>query len=263
MLDNSEFDPWVKSIFQSIKVGTRLNCIINYYPLAAAVLKLVLQRVFRKMAFEEMNHSRTRVTKRLEKGRASEGVDIWDLVLSQEDKGKDGLTRENMDSNASLFMTAGTETTATLLSGLTYSLLKNPDPMKKLVDEIRGAFVSTDDMTMEALAQLPYLNACLKEALRRYPPVPIGLPRVTPSNGSTICGEFVPPGVSCATYTHNPERSLTASFIDHCRWPPYCDIQFAQELQKSTFFHSRALDGRPRVCRGSASRCATLLHWCA
>ncbi|KAH8789948.1 hypothetical protein F5882DRAFT_377646 [Hyaloscypha sp. PMI_1271] len=35
---------------------------------------------------------------------------------------------------------SGTETTATLLSGLTYYLLKNPDQMEKLVTEIWGSF---------------------------------------------------------------------------------------------------------------------------
>ena len=98
-----------------------------------------------------------------------------------------------MDANASLFMIAGTETTATLVSGLTFFLLSKPECMKKLVDEIRGAFASAEDMTMERLAALPYLNACMKEALRMYPPVPLGLPRVTPKDGSTISGQFVPP----------------------------------------------------------------------
>lgn len=38
--------------------------------------------------------------------------------------------------------------------------------------------------------------ACLNEALRVYPPVPTGLPRVTPAGGRTILGRFVPQGVS-------------------------------------------------------------------
>lgn len=44
--------------------------------------------------------------------------DIWGLVLKHKDAGKE-ISRPQMDANAQLFMTAGTETTATALTGLT------------------------------------------------------------------------------------------------------------------------------------------------
>src|ERR1700755_639339 len=93
---------------------------------------------------------------------------------------KSGLTRQEMYSNASLFMIAGTETTATELSGMTYYLLKNPDKLKNLTDEIRGAFASDADITMERVAQLKYVQAVVEEGLRLYPPVANGLPRIVP-----------------------------------------------------------------------------------
>jgi cytochrome P450 len=199
MLDNAEYDPWVKIIFKNFKRATHLSIIYNHYPLAARVFRAMLHKTVAKVQYIHLNHSATRVTKRLEKGRASEGIDLWDLVLKQEEKGTVGLTRAEMDVNAGLFMVAGTETTATLLSGLTYLLLTHPESMKKLVTEVRGAFASSDEVTMEAIAALPYLNACIKEAFRRYPPVPVGLPHRTPQEGSTICGHYVPPNVSHST----------------------------------------------------------------
>jgi cytochrome P450 len=170
--------------------------------------------------YNHFAHSVTRVTKRLEKGREAEGVDIWDLVLAQED-GK-GLTRGEMDSNASLFMIAGTETTATLVSGLTFLLLKHPQCMKKVVTEIRDAFANIDDMTMEHLAALPYFAACIKEAFRLYPPVPLGIQRITPDDGSTICGQFVPPKTvvwipQLAMYTHSKNFKRPLEYIPE-RW---------------------------------------------
>lgn len=154
---------------------------------------------------EHFSHSVTRVTKRLERGHSSEGSDLWDLVLGQKE-GR-GLTRPEMDANSSLFMIAGTETTATLLSGLTYLLLRNPECMKQLNEEIRNQFDSADDMTMERLAALPYLNACIKEAFRMYPPVPSSLPRRTPADGSTICGTYIPPN----TVVGIPQRAMYMS----------------------------------------------------
>ncbi|RZJ24438.1 MAG: cytochrome P450, partial [Haliea sp.] len=139
--------------------------------------------------------------------------------------------------NASLFMIAGTETTATFVSGMTYLLLKNPECMKKLTKEIRGAFENADDMTMEALAALPYFKACINEAFRLYPPVPLGLPRLTPEDGSTVCGQFVPPGMICmipqlAMYTQ-PENFRNPDQYVPERWlgdPKYEDDQ-RQALQ--------------------------------
>ena len=154
--------------------------ILTHYPTYWLPIKSILPKSLNKTRQNHFNHSVTRVTKRLEKGRDTEGVDLWDLVLGQKE-GK-GLSRGEMDSNASLFMIAGTETTATLCSGLTWLLLLNYEKMAKLVNEIRDKIMDPDNMHMEQLAALPYLNACIKEAFRMYPPVPHGLPRITPAD---------------------------------------------------------------------------------
>lgn len=209
----------VRIIFAGIRVATRIT-ILAYYPWIWAVFKAIVPESVNKKRVDHFQHSVNRVTKRLEKGRESGDVDIWDLVLGQKE-GR-GLTRAEMDSNASLFMIAGTETTATLLSGLTNLLLNSPECMKKLTAEIRGAFASVDDMKMEQLAALPYLAACIKEAFRLYPPVPLGLPRKTPADGTTVVGNFIPPGTMIsmpqhAMYTHKDNFKMPDKFIPE-RW---------------------------------------------
>ncbi|KAJ4378142.1 hypothetical protein N0V83_000975 [Neocucurbitaria cava] len=213
------YDPWVKAIFSSVKFGSRMS-IIRRYPLLWRLFQALIGKSANKRRETHFQHSVTRVTKRLEKGRDNEGVDLWDYVLSQKE-GR-GLSRPEMDANAGLFMIAGTETTATLLSGLTYFLLVNPECMKKLVGEVRGAFASADDMTMEQLAALPYLAACIKEAFRMYPPVPLGLPRFTPEDGSTIVGQYVPPNTNLtipqhAMFTHEKNFKRPMEYIPE-RW---------------------------------------------
>jgi cytochrome P450 len=234
MLDSGEYDPWVRIIFENIKRGVQLSVIYSYYPLVADVFRAALHKTVAAKQYEHFNHSATRVTKRLEKGRASEGVDLWDLILQQEEKGKAGITRDEMDVNAGLFMVAGTETTATLLSGLTYLLLKHPQSMEKLAGEVRGAFTSSDDISMEAIAGLPYLNACIKEGLRKYPPVPVGLPHLTPREGSTICGHYVPPGVGLLTTMSFYITDIIC--IVHRRSIALGNVHVTQGLQGSTFF---------------------------
>ncbi|ORX98759.1 cytochrome P450 [Clohesyomyces aquaticus] len=231
MLDNAEYDPWVKVIFASIVFGTRLG-IVNHYPILRNLVRKMMPNKMIKLRYTHFQHSVTRVTKRLEKGRSSEGVDLWDFVLNQPE-GK-GLTRDEMDSNASLFMVAGTETTATLVSGLSYLLAKHPEKMTRLVNEIRGAFTSSDDMKLEILAALPYLNACMKEALRVYPPVASGLPRLTPAEGSTVCGVYIPPNTTIQIPNkpmYDSERNFkdALSFLPE-RWTGE-DPRFADDKQ--------------------------------
>lgn len=232
MLENAEYDPWVNVIFSSIKIANRIAIMMNY-PLLWRTFRALVPESINKRAAAHFEHSVTRVTKRLEKGRDTAGVDLWDLVLNQQD-GK-GLTRAEMDANASVFMIAGTETTATLLSGLTHLLLKNPKYMAQLTAEIRHSFPTADDMTMERLAALPLLGACIKEAFRLYPPVPLGLPRVAPETGSTIVDTFVPPGTTLtipqlAMYTSEKNFTRPHEYIPE-RWMG--DDEFAADQKQA------------------------------
>jgi len=82
------------------------------------------------------------------------------------------------------------------LSGLFYLLITNPHVLRKLEKEIRTAFTSPADMTFANAAKLSYMDACLSEALRMYPPVPSSINRFIAPEGNTINGRFVPPGVN-------------------------------------------------------------------
>lgn len=55
-----------------------------------------------------------------------------------------------------MLLIAGSETTATLLSGVTYLLLTNPECMKKVTQEVRTAFDSDEDITFSSVQNLPY-----------------------------------------------------------------------------------------------------------
>jgi cytochrome P450 len=73
------------------------------------------------------------------------------------------MTEKEIVSNAVVLIVVGSQTTATLLSGPTFHLLKSPPILKKLSQEIRGAFRNNEQMTFAAKANMPYLQECLNE----------------------------------------------------------------------------------------------------
>ena len=112
---------------------------------------------------------------------------------------------EELQAPAEVLVLAGTETTGTALSGILYYLGRNAHVYEKLAQEIRTNFQSYEEITGRSTEMLPYLKAVIEEGLRTYPPVPIGLPRVSP--GETVDGYYVPQD----TFVHVSSWSATHS----------------------------------------------------
>ncbi|KAJ5703563.1 Cytochrome monooxygenase lcsI, partial [Penicillium malachiteum] len=215
-LKNSEYHPWVSMVFTTSKGSAYLRGILTY-PWLAPVMKLLLPRETMRLRKEHMEMSAQKAQRRLD--RKSDRPDFMTAVLKNEHR---TMSENELKANASLFIIAGSETTASLLSGFTYYLLDNSAAYQKLKKEVREAFKSYDEITFQAVSTLPYLNAALEEGLRCYPPVPGVFPRVVPKGGSMIDGEFVPEGTSVAgahLATYHAESHFTEpdSFIPE-RW---------------------------------------------
>ncbi|KAI1183022.1 cytochrome P450 [Nemania serpens] len=199
MLERGQYSDWVAMMFNSIRILPFVQ-MIEFYPLLKKLFALIEPEAISKMRHDHFDHTVSRVNKRLNEG--SQKQDLWDLVVDSQT-----LTLKEMHVNAELFMAAGTETTASVLTGVTHYLMANQDKMRILTDEIRPRFKSSKDITLEQLASLPYLNACLREAMRIYPPVPSGLPRVVAEGGNAILGKWVPAGIRVSVHQYSTYRS--------------------------------------------------------
>ncbi|KAL6979630.1 hypothetical protein U1Q18_021285 [Sarracenia purpurea var. burkii] len=71
---------------------------------------------------------------------------------------------------------AGTDTTTSTIEWAMAELIRNPQPMTKLRQELTRE-IGRKSPTESHLPQLPYLQACVKETLRLHPPAPFLLPR--------------------------------------------------------------------------------------
>lgn len=214
LLERGEYNWWVETIFNGFK-NLAITTVLLEYPLIGAIMSFFVPKSLKEVKAKVYEFSSTRVEKRMAKGAVIEKPDFWSLALAQHDKG--AIDLEDMKTNAGVFMVAGSETTATALSGLFYNLLMNPEKLKKLVKEVRESIKSEDDLTLENIQSLKYLVACFDESMRGrrqltcweihprfriaknhvvYPSVSLGPPRVMDSDGGIVSGHFVPKDVS-------------------------------------------------------------------
>lgn len=134
------------------------------------------------------------------------------------------MTRREIEAGASLFIIAGSETTATLLVGATFHILKNPSVMANLTQEIRGSFPREEDITMNSTAPLSYLHAVIEESLRMVPPLPVALLRISPSDRIiSVCGHVIPAGTTIGV-------SILASIAPNLSFPTYHNADHSCEF---------------------------------
>ncbi|KAH8430180.1 cytochrome P450 [Aspergillus melleus] len=172
--------------------------------------------------------------KRIALGPAEDRKDIMTYILRHNEPEK-GMTHSEIVQNGRLLIAAGSETTASALSGLTFYLTRTPHAYSRLTKEIRSAFRSEDEIGIRSTARLHYLNACLEEGLRVYPPVAETPPRISP--GDTIAGHYIPAGTIISVYQwaayHSEENFCEPDSFNPERWlpqdHPYYDDRFSTD----------------------------------
>ena len=184
--------PWIKAFFEATIIRTIVvQLTILKIPLVSTIGKMVVLPMMSKR-LGAMNYTKGKIEKRIDQG--TDRPDFMSYVLRHNDE--KGMSREEINATFNILMIAGSETTATLLSGCIYLLQKNPLALQKLQTEIRNTFSDEGEITMLSVGHLKYLEAVIDESLRLYPPVPISLSRVTPPEGAVVCGHWVPGNVS-------------------------------------------------------------------
>jgi cytochrome P450 len=87
-------------------------------------------------------------------------------------------------------------------------LIRKPETMKKLQDEVRGVVKRNELIRTEDLSNMEYLQAVIKEILRLHPPTPLLLPRLAMEE-CEIDGYTIPKGtralVNCWAIQRDPK----------------------------------------------------------
>lgn len=122
---------------------------------------------------------------------------LFDHIVNS-DLPESELSMERLASEAQVVMGAGTVTTARTMDYMATHILLNPEIHERLREELREPmkdFPNSMPPTSQ-LSQLPWLQACIKEALRLSPGLTHRLPRVFPDVDLVYKDWVIPRGVS-------------------------------------------------------------------
>jgi cytochrome P450 len=111
---------------------------------------------------------------------------------------KKGLSQKQCEAEAFLQVIAGSDSTTTVLRSTLWLLLGSPAAYTKLRSEVDDASSGDNIISYSQTQRLPYLQACVWEGLRMYPPLGDLKTKVAPAGGDTIKGIYFPPGVEVA-----------------------------------------------------------------
>ncbi|KAK4454919.1 cytochrome P450 [Podospora aff. communis PSN243] len=145
--------------------------------------------------------------------------DILGLILSAHEKEGNTFSTSFMAAQLSDVIIAGTETTALTLSTATHFVARDPEILRTLREEIRGRFKSYDEISPGTVADLPYLNAVINEAMRIMAPVPWPPARIVPMQGDNVEGYHLPEGTWVSTNSYAAARS-PENFLSPTRFRP-------------------------------------------
>ncbi|CAK5269981.1 unnamed protein product [Mycena citricolor] len=122
----------------------------------------------------------------------SPGDDMMSYMLKDPE-----MTDLELRDNMILLFISGHDTSAGAMSTLFYFLATHPEIQKRARDEVLSVIGSKGELTAENLGanSLPFLNACIREALRINTPISYIVPRMSSADGQL--GRYgIPAGTS-------------------------------------------------------------------
>ncbi|KAF3001857.1 Cytochrome P450 monooxygenase acrts1 [Curvularia kusanoi] len=146
----------------------------------------------RKTAIRETEIATARTT-----DFTSKRTDILSQLISIKNDKPGSLTTNDIHVEMWAAVIAGSDSTSGALRAIFYYLMKSPNAMRKLIEEIDDAFTEgtlTRPIQYNQAVKLPYLKAVIQEALRIFPPFAMPMPRYAPNEGLNLSGYHLKSG---------------------------------------------------------------------
>lgn len=185
-----EYHFFVKTVFDGVSTGLQMQQ-LEWYGILT-FLKPLIPKSFMKAKEDMDRYTRELVDRRLERGYIPGRTDVFNYLLQNKNP-EDQLSKPELYENGNTLVVAGSETTATLLTGTTYFLCRNPEKLKKVQQEVRTMFKADTEIDPQSVNRLSYMIAVLSESMRIFPPTGYGIPRLISSKGGqSVAGCWVP-----------------------------------------------------------------------
>lgn len=189
-ISNRKNHPWVSQMSGMFKAIVFMSS-LRQLGITEKIIPFLLPK---KVYLDRMSHLRS-VSESVDKRMAerTDRPDFLSHILRHNDE--KGMTTPELKANASLFIGAGSFSTATVLCGAIYYLCKTPSALQGATAEVRLSFQTREAITVDSVAHLKYLTAVINESHRMYPAALAGSPHMIPNGGADISGHWVPGGV--------------------------------------------------------------------
>ncbi|OAX77264.1 hypothetical protein ACJ72_08440 [Emergomyces africanus] len=205
-LENNRYHEWVGMLVYSLKGRVQLAA-CRFYPWLFKLLLKMVPKSAKSLMAKHQTTTREKVERRL-----NSTVERPDF-LSHLQKSKHQLSQAEIVTNSSTLVFAGSHTLQTAITGILFHLLRNPESLAKVTEEVRTSFAKAEDIEFKTLLNLPLLDAAIKEGIRLTSPVPLGTTRLVPEGGHTINGEYFPAG-TVVSYMQWAANMSPSNFAD-------------------------------------------------
>ncbi|KAM3582090.1 hypothetical protein VKS41_005520 [Umbelopsis sp. WA50703] len=228
--------------FNMIKTGShplpdRINSRLKYS--SFLILFPMISRHIPKHMDPYLTSFMTRVIEdRITSGKRRQDI-LQILIDSQKAESvEDRLAIAEMINEVTLYLVAGSETSSNTIGFTFVELLKNPETMTKLQQEIDELEIEDEQKLFQhsQLKRLPYLNAVISETMRLYPVATAGLQRKTytdtvlagklavPKNTAFVCNMFA--SQTHPDYWHDADKFLPERWLDYAYPEPALDAYY-------------------------------------
>lgn len=176
-------------------------------------------------------------------------VNLLEAMIAAADQPDSGMDDAQIAGNVLTMLLAGEDTTANTLAWMIHLLWKNPASLALATAEVRRVCGDAQNLTLEQMAQLNYVEACAHETMRLKPVAPqIGFQTM---RDTQIGDVLVPRGTVVITMMRpdaiSEDHVPQAAVFKPERWLDGLDATMAANSAKRV---SMPFGAGPRICPG-------------